>query len=83
MNTLFWFRRDLRLFSNEALIAALNNGAKNAIFFVCEKQWQQHDVAPIQLDLLKRRVAYIRENFEHLVILCFYTPNRSNNVSFV
>lgn len=61
MNTLFWFRRDLRLFSNEALIAALNNGAKNAIFFVCEKQWQQHGVAPIQKDLLKRRVAYLRE----------------------
>ena len=47
MNTLFWFRRDLRLFSNEALIEALNNGAKHAIFFVCEKQWQQHQAAPI------------------------------------
>jgi deoxyribodipyrimidine photo-lyase len=34
MNTLFWFRRDLRLFSNEALIEALNNGAKQAIFFI-------------------------------------------------
>lgn len=61
MNTLFWFRRDLRLFSNEALIEALNNGANQAIFFVCEKQWQQHNTAPIQIDLLKRRVKYIRE----------------------
>jgi deoxyribodipyrimidine photo-lyase len=60
MDTLFWFRRDLRLFSNEALIQALNNGAKHAIFFVSEKQWQQHQVAPIQIDLLKRRVAYLQ-----------------------
>ncbi|MBH0011842.1 deoxyribodipyrimidine photo-lyase [Pseudoalteromonas sp. NZS100_1] len=60
MDTLFWFRRDLRLFSNEALIQALNNGAKHAIFFVSEKQWQQHQAAPIQIDLLKRRVAYLQ-----------------------
>ncbi|KAA1157318.1 deoxyribodipyrimidine photo-lyase [Pseudoalteromonas fuliginea] len=60
MDTLFWFRRDLRLFSNEALIQALNNGAKHAIFFVSEKQWQQHQTAPIQIDLLKRRVTYLQ-----------------------
>jgi deoxyribodipyrimidine photo-lyase len=59
MKTLFWFRRDLRLFSNEALIQALNNGAKDTIFFVCEKQWQQHKAAPIQIDLLKRRINYL------------------------
>ncbi|MEL0635056.1 deoxyribodipyrimidine photo-lyase, partial [Pseudoalteromonas carrageenovora] len=47
MNTLFWFRRDLSLFSNEALIQALNDGATHAIFLVCEKQWQQHNTAAI------------------------------------
>ncbi|MBQ4833427.1 deoxyribodipyrimidine photo-lyase [Pseudoalteromonas sp. MMG010] len=61
MNTLFWFRRDLRLFANEALIAALKNGAKNAIFFITEKQWQRHGCAPIQLDLIKRRIAYLQK----------------------
>jgi deoxyribodipyrimidine photo-lyase len=61
MTTLFWFRRDLRLFSNDALITALNNGAQHAIFFVCEKQWHLHDSAPIQIDLLKRRVNYLRK----------------------
>lgn len=61
MNTLFWFRRDLRLFSNEALIQALNNGANHAIFFICEKQWQQHQAAPIQIDLLKRRITYLHQ----------------------
>ncbi|MDY6888259.1 MAG: deoxyribodipyrimidine photo-lyase [Pseudomonadota bacterium] len=68
MNTLFWFRRDLRLFSNEALIEALNNGAKQAIFFICEKQWQQHNAAPIQIDLLKRRLNYIREQLAQYAI---------------
>ncbi|KPZ58442.1 deoxyribodipyrimidine photo-lyase [Pseudoalteromonas sp. P1-25] len=68
MNTLFWFRRDLRLFSNEALIEALNNGAKKAIFFICEKQWQQHNAAPIQIDLLKRRLNYIREQLAQYAI---------------
>ncbi len=69
MNTLFWFRRDLRLFSNEALIEALNNGAKQAIFFICEKQWQQHNAAPIQIDLLKRRLNYIREQLAQYAIV--------------
>ncbi|WP_372762322.1 deoxyribodipyrimidine photo-lyase [Pseudoalteromonas sp.] len=60
MNTLFWFRRDLRLFANEALIQALENGAKHAIFFICDKQWQQHHTAPMQIDLIKRRVNYLQ-----------------------
>ncbi len=78
MNTLFWFRRDLRLFSNEALIEALNNGAKHAIFFVCEKQWQQHQAAPIQIDLLKRRVTYLQEQLANFGI----TLNVINAPSF-
>ncbi|KZN39144.1 deoxyribodipyrimidine photo-lyase [Pseudoalteromonas luteoviolacea] len=58
-NPLYWFRRDLRLHGNEALIEAINNGAKEALFFVCEKQWQKHNVSSIQLDMLKRRVDYL------------------------
>ncbi|OCQ22018.1 deoxyribodipyrimidine photolyase [Pseudoalteromonas luteoviolacea] len=59
--TIFWFRRDLRLHGNEALIHAINNGAKEALFFMCEKQWQKHNTSEIQLDMLKRRVAYLGE----------------------
>jgi deoxyribodipyrimidine photo-lyase len=33
MKTLFWFRRDLRLYGNEALNEALKSGAKDALFF--------------------------------------------------
>jgi deoxyribodipyrimidine photo-lyase len=59
MKTLFWFRRDLRLYGNEALNEALKSGAKDALFFISRSQWQQHDAADIQIDLLLRRVAYL------------------------
>ncbi|NOU50321.1 deoxyribodipyrimidine photo-lyase [Pseudoalteromonas sp. JBTF-M23] len=59
MAPILWFRRDLRFFANDALIEAVENGAKEALFFVCQKQWQTHNAAPIQIDLLKRRVAWL------------------------
>ncbi|MBD1584048.1 deoxyribodipyrimidine photo-lyase [Pseudoalteromonas sp. S16_S37] len=59
MAPIFWFRRDLRYFANDALIEAIENGAKEALFFVCQKQWQAHNTAAIQIDLLKRRVAWL------------------------
>lgn len=61
MSTLFWFRRDLRVFANEALITAVNKGATRAIFFIAEQQWQQHQIAPIARDLMLRRVRYLGE----------------------
>ncbi|WP_462172054.1 deoxyribodipyrimidine photo-lyase [Pseudoalteromonas xiamenensis] len=57
MKALFWFRRDLRLYGNEALIEAVQSGARDALFFVSKKQWEIHDAAPIQIDMALRRVA--------------------------
>lgn len=59
MTPLFWFRRDLRVFANEALVDAVEKGAKHALFFVCKKQWQIHGASPIQLDLQARRLEYL------------------------
>ncbi|WP_404343925.1 deoxyribodipyrimidine photo-lyase [Pseudoalteromonas mariniglutinosa] len=59
MNTVFWFRRDLRLFNNEALYQAIERGCKEAIFFITDEQWQQHNVASIQIDLIKRRLEFL------------------------
>lgn len=59
MKTVFWFRRDLRLFNNLALYDAIESGCKNAIFFITPTQWRQHNVAPIQIDLIKRRVVFL------------------------
>ncbi len=52
----FWFRRDLRVFANEALVAALENGARDALYVLCPGQWQAHDMAPVQRDLIYRRL---------------------------
>ncbi len=59
METLFWFRRDLRLFNNFALYDAIEQGAKHAVFYITPEQWQQHGVAALQIDLLKRRLVYL------------------------
>lgn len=59
MKTLFWFRRDLRLYANEALAEALKMGATDALFFISQFQWQQHDVAQIQIDFMMRRVEFL------------------------
>ncbi|KAF7764594.1 deoxyribodipyrimidine photo-lyase [Pseudoalteromonas citrea] len=69
MKSIFWFRRDLRYFGNEALIEATKNGANMALFFVCEKQWRvEHGVAPIQIDLIKRRIDYLGQKLAQVGI---------------
>ncbi|ESP94416.1 MULTISPECIES: deoxyribodipyrimidine photo-lyase [Pseudoalteromonas] len=65
---LYWFRRDLRLASNQALQDAVNNGASEALFFVCEKQWQIHKTSEVQIDLLKRRLDYLGRKLAELGI---------------
>ncbi|WP_350432726.1 deoxyribodipyrimidine photo-lyase [Shewanella sp. H8] len=61
MNSLMWFRQDLRVADNPALVAACdfaigNNSHLRAVYFVTPSQWAQHDVAPIQIDFMQRHV---------------------------
>ena len=61
MNSLMWFRQDLRVADNPALVAACefasnNHGHVRAVYFVTPAQWAQHDVAPIQIDFIQRHV---------------------------
>ncbi|GIU29620.1 deoxyribodipyrimidine photo-lyase [Shewanella sp. MBTL60-007] len=63
-NALVWFRHDLRLEDNQALVAACEYAETHqsdvrAIFFVTPKQWASHDVAPIQLDFIERQLNQI------------------------
>jgi deoxyribodipyrimidine photo-lyase len=60
-NTLVWFRSDLRVQDNQTLVAACEHAVGEgrlvrAIFIVTPKQWQWHDVAPIQLDFIERQL---------------------------
>ncbi|MCF1426789.1 MAG: deoxyribodipyrimidine photo-lyase [Shewanella sp.] len=60
-NTLMWFRMDLRLADNAALCAAVEaarsqGGRVQALFCVTPAQWEQHDMAAVQLDFIERHV---------------------------
>ena len=58
MNSLLWFRNDLRIDDNPALHHFLNQSSstnsRKAIFFISEKQWLAHDWSPIKVDFIRR-----------------------------
>jgi len=51
---LVWFRKDLRVADNPALYQSCLNGPTRAIYFITPTQWQLHNIAPIQIDLMER-----------------------------
>lgn len=54
--TLLWFRCDLRVRDNPALVAAAAQGRVAAIYIATPRQWQVHDDAPIKLDYWRRNL---------------------------
>ena len=62
---LLWFRNDLRLDDNPALIHALKHNANTAIYFTTPKQWQQHDLSPIKVDFMLRHVQQLAIDLQH------------------
>lgn len=63
---LLWFRNDLRVHDNPALLYFLqhreNNATSNsevdysALFFISKEQWKSHDDADVKIDLMLRHV---------------------------
>jgi deoxyribodipyrimidine photo-lyase len=78
MSALVWFRQDLRLADNDALHqACANHEQVVAVFAVTEKQWQQHDWAPIKRDLLEKQLNHLStdlavEGISLLTLNCEY-----------
>ena len=62
---LLWFRNDIRIHDNPALDYFLeqNKGSETAqaMFFVSEKQWLDHDWSTIKIDFIKRHVNALAE----------------------
>jgi deoxyribodipyrimidine photo-lyase len=54
MTQLVWFRTDLRLDDQPALMAARSDGPAFGLFIVSMPQWQAHDDAPVKIDLWRR-----------------------------
>lgn len=56
MSCILWIRRDLRVHDNPALSEAIAQGVNTAVFISTPKQWQQHDLAPIKADFIRRHL---------------------------
>ncbi len=70
---LVWLRRDLRVDDNTALIAALRTSEPVCAAFVATPaQWQQHDLAPIQADLIVRRLGELAAELDKLHVPLLY-----------
>lgn len=73
MNTLIWFRQDLRLEDNLALTLACQRASElgsilYGIYIASPSQWREHDVAPIQVDFIERHLNQLRTGLAKLNI---------------
>lgn len=70
---LVWFRRDLRVEDNTALIEATRTGEPViAVYIATPRTWQSHDLAPIQADLIFRRLSCLQRDLAMLNIELLY-----------
>lgn len=58
---ILWFRSDLRCHDNPAIQRALELGVKQAFFIATPKQWQEHHLSAIKIDLILRHVELLKE----------------------
>ncbi|MCA2412796.1 MULTISPECIES: deoxyribodipyrimidine photo-lyase [Vibrio] len=70
---LVWFRRDLRTLDHTALKVALDSGQPVvACFIATPEQWREHHMAPMQADLIARRLEYLNDELESLNVPFLY-----------
>jgi len=63
---LIWFRNDLRIHDNLALVQAMSNGPCKALFMSTLTQWKKHDVGAAKLAFIQ---AHINELSDNLALL--------------
>ena len=70
MTRLMWFRTDLRVLDNPALMHSRRDDeeATLAIYFVTEEQWQQHDLGERRINLMKQAACNLRQSLDELGI---------------
>jgi deoxyribodipyrimidine photo-lyase len=67
--SLVWLRNDLRVYDNQALYEACQAGLPVVALFIATAQsWQQHFMAPIKQDLIRRRVQQLQTELAALNI---------------
>lgn len=65
---LVWFRKDLRIYDNPALYHACQHGPVTAVYFVTPKQWQAHNLAPVQADFIEANLNSLSQSLAQLGI---------------
>ncbi|KGY10096.1 deoxyribodipyrimidine photo-lyase [Vibrio sinaloensis] len=78
-----WLRRDLRTIDNTALNAAIESREPViAAFVATPDSWREHKMAPIQADLIKRRLVELKSELSELNIPLIYSeaPDYSSSV---
>ena len=67
--SLVWLRNDLRLYDNQALFEACQSGLPVvALFIATPDSWQQHFMAPVKQDFIRRRVVQLQTELAALNI---------------
>lgn len=67
--SLVWLRNDLRVYDNQALFEACQAGLPVvAVFVATADSWQQHVMAPIKQDFIRRRVLQLQTQLAALNI---------------
>lgn len=86
---LLWFRNDIRINDNPALHYFLEHKVDTepgkALFFVSEKQWQDHDWSPIKVDFIKRHVNALTEQLLtlNIVLNVVYCDDFNDQVDYL
>ncbi|MCG9647802.1 deoxyribodipyrimidine photo-lyase [Vibrio brasiliensis] len=70
---LVWLRRDLRIEDNRALCSAIESEQPvMALYIATPETWQRHGLAPIQADLLKRRLVTLQTDLATINVPLYY-----------
>lgn len=61
-----WFRNDLRVHDNLALLDAMASGPCKAIFISTPKQWEKHDVGSVKIAFIQAHLNELADNLAAL-----------------
>ena len=65
---IMWFRNDLRVKDNTALLQACLNGPVVAVYLISVAQWRKHHMADIKIDFIHRSLAELSRELGELNI---------------
>ena len=74
MFNIMWFRSDLRVFDNPALVAAMQSGPVIGVYCLAPGQWDKHDVAPRKRALIRDQLYALEQQLAELNVPLVILP---------